>query len=61
MRVLVAYFTKGGASETYAKTISETLRGNGFDVELANLRDSKPRVQNYDAIVVGTGVRMFHV
>ena len=30
-KILVAYFTKGGASEEYAKIIVETLTAKGID------------------------------
>jgi menaquinone-dependent protoporphyrinogen IX oxidase len=60
-RTLVAYHTKGGATETYAKVITETLEAQGIQTDLVNLREKKPDVTNYDNIIVGTGVRMFMV
>jgi menaquinone-dependent protoporphyrinogen IX oxidase len=57
-KILVAYFTKGGASEEYAKVIAETLTENGLTVELCNLAHGIPDVAAFDTIVVGTGVRM---
>jgi menaquinone-dependent protoporphyrinogen IX oxidase len=58
---LVAYFTKGGASEEYAKVIVETLTENGLAVEICNLAHVIPDVAAFDTIVLGTGVRMFRV
>lgn len=60
-KTLVAYRTKGGASETYAKTIAETLASHGFQTDLVNLKERIPDVAPYDNVVVGTGVRMFMV
>ena len=60
-KTLVAYFTKGGASETYAQIISDTLKSNGLIVDTCNLADNMPEIASYDIIVLGTGVRMFRV
>ncbi len=60
-KTLVAYFTKGGASEEYAKIIAETLITNGLTVELCNLTHDIPDVTAFDSVVLGTGVRMFRV
>ncbi|MFE3845938.1 flavodoxin domain-containing protein [Thermoplasmatota archaeon] len=61
IKTLVAYFTKGGASEIYAKVIAETLTANGLLVETCNLAHDIPDVSTFDAVVLGTGVRMFRV
>ncbi len=60
-KTLVAYFTKGGASEKYAQIISDTLTSNGFTVETCNLANNIPNIASYNIIVLGTGVRMFRV
>jgi len=60
-KTLVAYFTKGGASEEYAKVIAETLKENGLGVEICNLARDIPDVADFDTVVLGTGVRMFRV
>lgn len=57
----MAYFTKGGASEEYAKVIVETLTENGLAVEICNLAHEIPEVADFDTVVLGTGVRMFRV
>jgi len=57
-KTLVAYFSKGGASEEYAKVIVETLTANGLAVEIRNLAHDIPDVTVFDTIVLGTGVRM---
>ena len=58
---MVAYSTKGGASEQYAKTVAETLKSDGHNVEIYNLTNDIPNISNYDTIVLGTGVRMYMV
>jgi menaquinone-dependent protoporphyrinogen IX oxidase len=57
-KTLVAYFSKGGASEEYAKVIAETLTANGLAVEIRNLAHDIPDVTAFDTVVLGTGVRM---
>jgi menaquinone-dependent protoporphyrinogen IX oxidase len=56
--ILVAYFTKGGASEEYAKVISESLSSLGLSVEMYNLSKEIPNIKDYDTLILGTGVRM---
>jgi menaquinone-dependent protoporphyrinogen IX oxidase len=60
-KTLVAYFTKGGASEEYAKVIANTLTANGFVVETCNLAHDIPDVASFDTVVLGTGVRISRV
>jgi menaquinone-dependent protoporphyrinogen IX oxidase len=57
-KTLVAYFTKSGASEEYAKIIAETLIANGLAVEIRNLACDIPDVALFDTVILGTGVRM---
>jgi menaquinone-dependent protoporphyrinogen IX oxidase len=57
-KTLVAYFSKGGASEEYAKVIAETLTANGLAVGIRNLVHDIPDVTAFDTVVLGTGVRM---
>ena len=57
-KILVAYYTKGGASEEYAKVTAETLTADGLTVETRNLAHEIPDVTAFDTVVLGTGVRM---
>jgi menaquinone-dependent protoporphyrinogen oxidase len=58
MKTLIAYASKGGATEQTANLIAETLREKrGMEVELANLRKGTPSIVQYDNVVVGAGVR----
>jgi menaquinone-dependent protoporphyrinogen IX oxidase len=60
-KTLVAYYTKGGASGTYAQAIVEGLSEKGIRAEIVDLRERVPDVSGYDAVIAGTGVRMFMV
>lgn len=60
-KILVAYFTKGGASEEYAKIIAGALYEEGLSVETYNLANEIPELSEFETIILGTGVRMFHV
>lgn len=57
-RVLVAYFTKGGASEEYAQVITNTLNAHGLSVNTYNLAQDIPDIKAYDIFILGTGVRL---
>ncbi len=57
-KVLVAFYTKGGATEAYAKVIAETLTRNGLDVETHNLAQGIPDIATFNTVILGTGVRM---
>lgn len=58
-KTLVAYATKGGATEEAAKGIAETLRSKKFNVDVLDLRKEKDRdISKYSNIVVGGGVRV---
>lgn len=59
--ILIAYFTKVGASEEYAKVIAETLKENGLTVEISNLASNIPEVEAFETVILGTGVRAFRV
>ena len=58
-KTLVAYATKGGATEEAALEIADTLRKHELEVDVVNLRKEKnPDVSEYANVVVGSGVRM---
>ena len=60
-RIVVAYFTKGGATEEYATIITDTLKEMNLTVDIYNLAQESLDITDYDFIVLGTGVRMFRV
>ena len=59
-KTLVAYATKGGATEKAANEIAETLREkHKLAVDVVNLRKEKnPDVSKYENVILGAGVRM---
>jgi len=61
MKTLVAYYTKSGASRTYAEIIANTLKERGIEVTLVDMNQAKPDISNYELIIAGTGIRMFRI
>lgn len=55
--VLVVYGTKSGCTSGVAEKIAQSLAATGAQVDLRPVAD-KPDVAGYDAVVVGSGVRM---
>ena len=58
-KTLVAYATKGGATEEAALEIAEVLRKHKLEVDTVNLRKEKDTdISGYENLVVGSGVRI---
>jgi menaquinone-dependent protoporphyrinogen IX oxidase len=59
-KTLIAYMSKGGATEESARKIAETLRSKfQLEVDLLDLKKQKsPDLSLYQNIIVGGGVRM---
>lgn len=60
-KTLVAYATRGGTTEDYAKTISSVLTDEyNMQADLVNLKKSRnPDLTQYKNIIVGAGIKMF--
>lgn len=56
-KVLVVYGTKTGCTTGVAERIGETLASSGATVDVRSV-SNKPDAAAYDAVVVGSGVRM---
>ncbi len=58
-KTLIAYVSKGGATEEAARKIAETLRSKfQLEVDLVDLKEQKPLdLAQYQNIIVGGGVR----
>ena len=58
-KTLIAYITKGGATEEAARKIADVLRSKyQLEVDLADLKKEKtPDLTQYENIVLGGGVR----
>ena len=62
-KTLIAYETKGGATEESARKIAEVLRSKfQIEVDLVDLKEQKvPDLEQYKNVIVGGGVRMGRV
>ena len=59
MKTLIAFGSRYGATVGTSDEIAKILRGEGFDVKVANLKDEKVKdISEYDLIVVGSGMQM---
>ena len=58
-KTLIAYTTKGGATEKTAQKIAEILRSKyGLEVDLVDLKEQKvPDLAQYRNVIIGGGVR----
>lgn len=54
MKTLIVYSTKSGASRICANLLAERLS----DCSICDLSNQRPAVKDFDAIVLGSGVRM---
>ena len=59
-RLLIAYGTVAGSTKEVAQAIAEEMQNAGAHVDIKPVEDLKT-IEGYDAIVVGTAVRMFHI
>ncbi|MBE9566669.1 MAG: flavodoxin domain-containing protein, partial [Proteobacteria bacterium] len=58
-KTLLAYVSAGGATESYAQIVADTLRSRGHVVDVVDLKRDKIRdLSSYQNVVVGTGVRI---
>jgi menaquinone-dependent protoporphyrinogen IX oxidase len=60
-KTLIAYATRGGTTEDYAKAISSVLKEEfKMQADLVNLKKSRnPDLTQYQNIIVGAGIKMF--
>ena len=60
MKMLIAYCTRYGATESTSEEIATVLREEGFDVRVVNTKKEKVKdISEYDLIIVGAGMQMF--
>ncbi|MGD8543772.1 MAG: flavodoxin domain-containing protein [Candidatus Bathyarchaeota archaeon] len=57
-KTLVAFASKGGATKEASEIIADALKEkHKFTVDLVNLKKKSPNLEEYDNIVIGSGVR----
>ena len=59
-KILLAYGTVAGSTAEVAQAIAEEMTASGAQVDLHAVGEVKD-ISGYDAVVVGTAVRMFHI
>jgi menaquinone-dependent protoporphyrinogen oxidase len=57
--ILVAYATSYGSTQEVAQSVAETLRNNGFEVDIQPAKKVKS-LSGYQAVVLGAPLYMFH-
>ncbi len=62
-KTLIAYATRGGTTEEYAKAINSVLTDEfNMQADLVNLKKSRnPDLTQYQNIIVGAGIKMFRM
>ena len=58
-KILVAFATHYGSTKEVAEAIAETLRANGTEVDLRQLREVRSLI-GYSAVVMGAPLLMYH-
>ena len=57
MKTLIAYATRGKATEEHVKEVAKFLRSKDIIVDVVNLRKREPNIHNYTKIIIGSGIR----
>ena len=57
MKVLVVYGTRWGGTVNIAEKIGQTIKDQGYNVDVVNAKKRPPNVDLYNLIVVGSGIR----
>jgi len=57
VKALVVYGTRWGGTTAVAHKIGETIEAAGYEVDVVDAKKKPPRVDEYDLIVVGSGIR----
>jgi menaquinone-dependent protoporphyrinogen oxidase len=59
-KVLLAYGTVAGSTAEVAQAIADEINQAGSQVDVQTVEDVKD-ISGYDAVILGTAVRMFHI
>ncbi len=57
MNTLVVYGTRWGGTVSIAEEIGQVIKDEGCNVDVVDAKKSPPRVDLYDLIIVGSGIR----
>jgi menaquinone-dependent protoporphyrinogen oxidase len=57
MKVLVIYGTRWGGTVKVAEKIGQAIKNEYCDVEVINAKRKPPRIELYDLIIIGSGIR----
>ena len=58
-KALIVYGTRYGAAASTSEDIAETLRKEGFDVKVVNLKKDKVKdITEYELVIVGSGIQI---
>ncbi|MBT0160475.1 nitric oxide synthase [Candidatus Bathyarchaeota archaeon A05DMB-2] len=57
MKALVVYGTRWGGTVGIAEKIGEALQKSGYAVDVVDAKANVPKVDTYDLVIVGSGVR----
>jgi menaquinone-dependent protoporphyrinogen oxidase len=59
MSILIAYASRHGSTGGIAERIAERLREGGLDAEAMTVKSARD-VADYDAVILGSALYMFH-
>jgi menaquinone-dependent protoporphyrinogen IX oxidase len=57
MKALVIYGTRWGGTVNVAEKIGDSLKDEGYFVEVFNAKQSPQNVNSYDLVIIGSGIR----
>ena len=55
-KALIVYGTRWGGTVKVADRIGETLKSNGYSVDIVNAKDNPPSPEPYNLVVIGSGI-----
>ena len=57
-KALIVYGTRYGATASTAEVIAEALRQEGLDVKVVNAKKTTMGINEYDLVIVGSGIKI---
>jgi menaquinone-dependent protoporphyrinogen oxidase len=56
--ILIAFGTSEGHTASIAEFMADVIRENGFDVDTVDLSARSPKLEGYDAVIIGASVHV---